>query len=135
MRVLCGSGVVEARKGGGALTLLLEALVLRLLQPCLRTDVVAAGLEEFGKDDCAADGACVGNILSVRAVEAALVAACGVDVGEEALVGVLVAEGPLPAHDYRCRRGLFGAAIVAHEGKLIWDASVVFTYTHAGRIE
>ena len=84
------------RGGRGSLTLLLEGLVVRLLQPRLRTDVVAAGLEEFGKDDRAADGAGVGNVLAVGAVEAALVAAGGVDVGEEALVGVLVAEGPLP---------------------------------------
>ena len=35
--------------------------------------------------------------MAAGAVEAALVAAGGVDVGEEALVGVLVAEGPLPA--------------------------------------
>ena len=62
---------------------------------------------KVGKDDRAADGAGVRDILPVRAVEAALVAACGVDVGEEALVGVLVAEGPLPA------------AIVGHEGKQI----------------
>ena len=71
-------------------------------------DVVAAGLEEVGKDDGAADGAGVGNVLAVRAVEAALVAACGVDVGEEALVGVLVAEGPLPANRYRSRPDVFG---------------------------
>ena len=99
---MCGVGVV-CWSGGWGLTLPLEGLIVRLLQPLLLPHVVAAGLQECGKDDRAADGARVGNILTVRAVEAALVAACGVDVGEEALVGVLVAEGPLPA------------AIVGHE--------------------
>ena len=53
---MCGLGAVRWGWEGGALTLLLEFLVLRLLQPRLRTDVVAAGLEEPGKDDRAADG-------------------------------------------------------------------------------
>ena len=91
----CALGL-GGRGGGGALTLLLEFLVLRLLQPRLRTDVVAAGLEEPGKDDRAADGAGVGDVLAVRAVEAALVAARLVNLRDEAVVGVLVAEGPLP---------------------------------------
>ena len=95
-----GVGVVWwARVGRGALTLLLEGLIVRLLQPRLLPHVIAAGLEECRKDDRAADGACVRDILSVRAVEATLVAAGFVDVGEEALVGVLVAERPLPRND------------------------------------
>ena len=102
---VCGLCVVWQR--GGALTLLLEGLVVRLFQPRLLPHVVAAGLEEFGKDDGASDRAGAGDVLAVRAVEAALVAACGVDVGEEALVGVLVAEGPLPRND-RSLAGLFG---------------------------
>ena len=74
----------------------LELLVVRLLQPGLLPDVVAAGLEECRKDDGAANGAGVGDVLAVWAVEAALVAARLVNLCEEAVVGVLVAEGPLP---------------------------------------
>eukprot|EP01045_Picozoa_sp_COSAG04_P032307 COSAG04_NODE_6287_length_1365_cov_1.251185_2_plen_173_part_00 len=53
----------------------LKLLVVRLLQPRLLPHVVAAGLEECGEDDRAADGAGVGDVLAVGAVEAALVAA------------------------------------------------------------
>ena len=55
-------------------------------------NVAAAGLEEGGEDDGAADGAGVGDVARRGAVGAALVAARCLDLGEIAVVAVFVAE-------------------------------------------
>ena len=72
-------------------------LLLQGLQPRLLPHVVAARLEECREDNRAADRACVRDVLAIGTVEALLVAACGLDVGKEAVVGVRVAEGALAA--------------------------------------
>ena len=86
-------------------------------------DVVAAGLEECGEDDRAADGACVRDILAVWAVVPLLVTARLVNLRDEAVVGVLVAEGALP-HARVCRSGITTRM-----------RAVAATYTHARRIK
>ena len=86
----------------------LKLLVVRLLQARLLLHVCSARLEELREDDGAPHRAGDRDVLVVRAVAPALVTACSLDVGQEALVSVLVAERALPA-DARRPRSVAGA--------------------------